>query len=429
MPPAGARPGRGWRAVAEAVSRVGDIVDMLKLPEGQTLFAPARSRRSTRCTTPTGAPCEPSDKGARPAARRQLHQRVHARADGLGRRARGSAPQLAPRARPRRRRASRRTTPAPSPRGRLLARRRSRRGEDRLAGKRVVIWEFASRELAVGDWKPIDWAALAGAGRRGDERAPRRSVTGAAGVMGPRLVRRLASRRAGGCAALVLPRRSAARAARRSRAARFVEGDIATPRRSRGACAGVDTVYHLAAVILARDPRDFDARQPRRHGPPGRARPRGRRAPLRLRLLGLGDLPAPHALRASPSWRPSVSSPASARSRTPSCGPTLVYDETGGQEFMLFLRYLQRFPVVPFIGPGTARKRPVCSDDVVDGLVRMAGNPVQLRQDLQLQRRRADHDARPRPADAASSTGAPRPFLHVPVPLLPRARAAAGASS
>jgi alginate O-acetyltransferase complex protein AlgJ len=32
-------------------------------------------------------------------------------------------------------------------------------GEDRLAGKKTVIWEFASRELSVGDWKPIDWSA------------------------------------------------------------------------------------------------------------------------------------------------------------------------------------------------------------------------------------------------------------------------------
>jgi len=24
-----------------------------------------------------------------------------------------------------------------------------------------VIWEFASRELSVGDWKPIDWDAPA----------------------------------------------------------------------------------------------------------------------------------------------------------------------------------------------------------------------------------------------------------------------------
>jgi alginate O-acetyltransferase complex protein AlgJ len=26
-------------------------------------------------------------------------------------------------------------------------------GTDRLAGKRLVIWQFAERELAVGDWK------------------------------------------------------------------------------------------------------------------------------------------------------------------------------------------------------------------------------------------------------------------------------------
>src|SRR5262249_2885035 len=31
------------------------------------------------------------------------------------------------------------------------------RGHDRLAGKRVWIWQFAIRELAVGDWKRIVW--------------------------------------------------------------------------------------------------------------------------------------------------------------------------------------------------------------------------------------------------------------------------------
>ena len=30
------------------------------------------------------------------------------------------------------------------------------RGRDRLAGKRVVVWEFATRELSSGDWKLID---------------------------------------------------------------------------------------------------------------------------------------------------------------------------------------------------------------------------------------------------------------------------------
>ena len=32
------------------------------------------------------------------------------------------------------------------------------RGKDRLEGKRLVIWEFAERELAVGDWKLLDMA-------------------------------------------------------------------------------------------------------------------------------------------------------------------------------------------------------------------------------------------------------------------------------
>jgi alginate O-acetyltransferase complex protein AlgJ len=32
------------------------------------------------------------------------------------------------------------------------------RGNDRLAGKKLVIWEFASRELAFGDWKLIPMA-------------------------------------------------------------------------------------------------------------------------------------------------------------------------------------------------------------------------------------------------------------------------------
>lgn len=30
------------------------------------------------------------------------------------------------------------------------------KGRDRLAGKRVVVWEFAARELAVGDWKLVE---------------------------------------------------------------------------------------------------------------------------------------------------------------------------------------------------------------------------------------------------------------------------------
>ena len=39
---------------------------------------------------------------------------------------------------------------------REILRRELARGEDRLAGKKVVVWQFAARELAVGDWKLLD---------------------------------------------------------------------------------------------------------------------------------------------------------------------------------------------------------------------------------------------------------------------------------
>ena len=51
------------------------------------------------------------------------------------------------------------------------------RGRDRLAGKKVVIWEFAARELAVGNWKPIDM-------RRGPTSRPVTPRAGAPGAGG-----------------------------------------------------------------------------------------------------------------------------------------------------------------------------------------------------------------------------------------------------
>jgi alginate O-acetyltransferase complex protein AlgJ len=41
---------------------------------------------------------------------------------------------------------------------REILRRELAQGNDRLAGKKVVVWQFAVRELTVGDWKPLDMA-------------------------------------------------------------------------------------------------------------------------------------------------------------------------------------------------------------------------------------------------------------------------------
>jgi nucleoside-diphosphate-sugar epimerase len=56
--------------------------------------------------------------------------------------------------------------------------------------------------------------------------------------------------------------------------------------------------------------------------------------------------------------------------------PTLVYGRDGGQEFIGFLDSLRRYPVVPFVGKGLARKNPVHVDDMGKGLLAIAGNPA-----------------------------------------------------
>jgi alginate O-acetyltransferase complex protein AlgJ len=42
-------------------------------------------------------------------------------------------------------------------------------GEDRLAGKTVVIWELASRELSVGNFKRLDWSTVGPRPQPGDK--------------------------------------------------------------------------------------------------------------------------------------------------------------------------------------------------------------------------------------------------------------------
>lgn len=55
--------------------------------------------------------------------------------------------------------------------------------------------------------------------------------------------------------------------------------------------------------------------------------------------------------------------------------PTLSYNENGGQEFLMFLDYLKKYPIVPFIGRGKALKNPVHVDDLMRGFLTIPGNP------------------------------------------------------
>ncbi len=137
------------------VSRVGDIVDMLKLTDGQTIFPP-RTVTIHQVHDAAGAEWEPDPKGDVLLLGDSFSNIYTLDQMGWGSAA-GFGPQLAF--------ALGRGVDviAQNDSGAFATRQalaRELAGDpQRLAGKRVVVWEFASRELAVGDWKAVDWTA------------------------------------------------------------------------------------------------------------------------------------------------------------------------------------------------------------------------------------------------------------------------------
>jgi alginate O-acetyltransferase complex protein AlgJ len=149
-----ATPGFGWKRVARNVERVGDITDMLKLPENQQLFAKERVSVNSVVGADDAA-WEPDPKAETLLLGDSFTNVFSLDYMGWGESA-GLAPQLAfELARPV-------DVLAQNDSGANATRKalelELRAGEDRLAGKKVVIWQFAARELSVGDWKRIDWS-------------------------------------------------------------------------------------------------------------------------------------------------------------------------------------------------------------------------------------------------------------------------------
>ncbi len=199
-------------------------------------------------------------------------------------------------------------------------------------------------------------------------------VTGAAGVMGARLVRGLCD--AGwSVVALVLPG-DPLRSRLQGLGCEIREGDVSVRDSLRGACDGVDTVFHLAAVIISHDPSVFE--RVNRQGTANVVAEAASSGDVRHFIyVSSASVIYPHRTRYAESKLQAERLVTGARAfQHTIVRPTLVYEEGGGQEFMMFLDYLRRFPVVPFIGDGRAIKRPVLAGDIVDGLLRLAGNPV-----------------------------------------------------
>jgi nucleoside-diphosphate-sugar epimerase len=201
---------------------------------------------------------------------------------------------------------------------------------------------------------------------------PTALVTGAAGVMGARLTARL--RKAGWrVRALVLPG-DPLRTRVEALGCELCEGDVSDATALAGVCDGVDLVYHLAAVIIAHDPMVFQ--RVNRDGTAHLVAEARRAGVPHFVYVSSASVVYPRRTRYAESKLQAEEIVRGSGLGYTIVRPTLVYEQGGGQELMMFLAYLKRFPVVPFIGSGRALKRPVWSEDIVDGLVRLAGAPV-----------------------------------------------------
>ncbi|MDF3068664.1 MAG: hypothetical protein K0R38_4265 [Polyangiaceae bacterium] len=146
--------------VPQPASRVGDLVDMLKLPEEQAFFLP-QSVTVEQVRDASGAPWEPDPQADVLLLGDSFTNIFSLEGMGWGLAA-GLAPHLAlALGRPL-------DVIAQNDSGAFATRQSLARelaaGSDRLAGKRVVVWQFAARELSVGDWKLLQYAVGNSAG-------------------------------------------------------------------------------------------------------------------------------------------------------------------------------------------------------------------------------------------------------------------------
>jgi nucleoside-diphosphate-sugar epimerase len=197
-------------------------------------------------------------------------------------------------------------------------------------------------------------------------------ITGAAGVMGTRLTARL--RKAGwNVRALVMPG-DPLRSRVEHLGCEVREGNISDASSLRGTCEGVDLVYHLAAVIISHDPTVFQ--RVNRDGTANVVAEAQRSGVGHFVYVSSASVTYPRRTRYAESKLEAERIVAGSGLPYTIVRPTLVYEQGGAQEIMMFLDYLKRFPIVPFIGSGAALKRPVWSEDVVDGLERLAGASI-----------------------------------------------------
>ena len=196
-------------------------------------------------------------------------------------------------------------------------------------------------------------------------------VTGGAGAVGSRLVRELVSI-GKKVRVLSLPGDPKIKSLKNIDC-EICFGDIAAPETLNGVFDDIDTVYHLAAVIIANKNEVL-----------WKINLEGTKNVIKA-SINSGVKHFIYVSSVSAEW-PEGSDYAmtkiSAEKLVKSNGkieytiirPTLIYGRNEGQEFKMFVESLKKYPVVFFVGRGRAKKNPVFIDDIVKGLSAVAHN-------------------------------------------------------
>ena len=188
-------------------------------------------------------------------------------------------------------------------------------------------------------------------------------ITGGAGVVGRALCRELLDRHVD-VRVLTLPGDALAKQLPPEVEVFF--GDVTDASSMGTAFEGVDVVFHLAAILLSTDPGAF-----------GRINEGGTRNVVACckatgvrRLLYVSSISVTYPVRT-----PYGASKFAGEDCVKGSGldwtivrPTLVIGDGGGIEFNMYARYVTRFPLYFLPGGGLAKKRPVRSVDLVQGI-------------------------------------------------------------
>lgn len=149
--------------------------------------------------------------------------------------------------------------------------------------------------------------------------------------------------------------------------------DIQDAHSLKGAFKGIDTVYHLAAIIIAQDPALF--KKININGTENMVKEAASAGVRHFIYVSSASVVYPLGTPYSRSKRECERIVREQKAMQYTIvRPTLVYEKNGGLEFMMFMDYLLKYPVVPFIGRGRALKNPVDVNDLMKGLIALAGN-------------------------------------------------------